>query len=229
MKRFGKILMLGICIGIVSVFIQNTFHIEKTTFLRSYWMIGIAVVLLAVLFNIGYNLVYLKKMNSAMQLLESCRPQEYVQTMERLLQKAKGKGLQKVLLLNLTAGYCDLKEYEKALEILENMSRTKLKGGLELVHHINLCMCYFYTGQIEKAMALYEKPKEGFPAYIKYPDAFTQYFFSLDILAAIAATDFTKAQELLKQAEEAWHNPRSQKLYAEMRNGLPELKKEILG
>lgn len=225
MKHYIKLILLGVCIGIVSMLIQHALHIEEDVFLHSYF----AIIILMVLFNIGYNLLYFKKMKHAIQLLESCKPQEYVETMEHLLKKAKGKGLQKILQLNLTAGYCDLKEYEKALEILESMDNSKLKGGLQLVHHINLCMCYFYTGQTEKAMALYQIPKENFAFYRKYPDGFTQYFFSLDILAAIVTKDLAKADTLLKQAKETWNDPRSQKMYGETMNTLLAQKKEEIG
>lgn len=229
MKHYIKLVLLGVCIGIVSMLIQHAFHIEEDVFLLGYWSIAITIILLVVLFHTGYHLLYFKKMKHAIQLLEACKPQEYIEAMEHLLQTAKGKELKKVLRLNLTAGYCDLKEYEKALQILESMDNGKLKGGLQLVHHLNLCICYFYTGQIEKAMTLYQIPKESFSIYRKHPDSFTQYFFSLDILAAIATKDLRKADTLLKQAEETWHDPRSQKMYTETRSLLLAQKKETNG
>ncbi len=227
MKRFIKIVLLGFCIGIISVVIQNMLHIDSDVFLRYYWIAAVVIVLLILVLNIGYNFFYFKKIKNAIKLLEMCKPQEYVEIMEQLLQKAKGKGLKNLLRLNLTAGYCDLKEYEKALAVLEDMNHIPLKNDLALVHHLNLCICYFYTGQTEKAMALYQKPKESFSSYVKHPDAFRQHFLSLDILAAIAERDFEKADKLLNQAEETWHDLRSQKLYAETRNTLYNMKKEI--
>ncbi|NBI66857.1 hypothetical protein D1646_08515 [Pseudoflavonifractor sp. 60] len=163
MKRLWKIIAIGVCIGLVSVVLQKALHIDRDVFLRWYWVTAAAVVLGAVLVNVVYNVFYQKKMQRLVPLLEAQKPREYIAGVEQLLKTAKGQNLRNILMMNLSAGYIDLKEFDKAIELLEGLSDRGLVGtAVKTVCRLNLCTCYFQTGQGEKALMLYRDSQSIF-------------------------------------------------------------------
>lgn len=157
MKRIMKIFIIGVCIGIVALLIQKSFHIDEDVFMRGYYIAAIVIVIGAVLFNILYNRYYFKKVRVLSEQLLEEKPQAYIEGMQALLKTAKGRYLQNTLRLNLTAGYMEQKRFEEAIEILEGLSEKQRKGAVvNVVYCINLFICYFETNQYEKATALYQ-------------------------------------------------------------------------
>jgi len=212
MKRIFNIIAIGIIIGILLVIVQTAFHIPKDIFLHYYWICGVSVVLVAVLFNCFYNLRYQLKMKNAAMLLENGKTNEYIQAVEALLKNAKGRYLKNFLTVNLSAGYCQLNEYEKAIERLESLLRVRLYGVLKMVHRLNLCGCYFYSHQSKKAIALYESSQKDFKPF-KKSKIYGGNIAVLDVFAAIEKGELIRANELLKYTCEAWDNPRLQDDY----------------
>ena len=163
MKRIWKIIVIGVCSGLVLVALQMALHIDRDVFLRWYWAAAAVVVLGAVLVNVGYNIFYQKRMQKLVPLLEAQKPREYIAGVEQLLKTAKGQSLRNILTMNLSAGYIDLKEFSKAIELLEGISDRRLVGtAVKTVCRLNLCTCYFQTGQGEKALMLYRDSQSIF-------------------------------------------------------------------
>ncbi|WP_320983336.1 hypothetical protein, partial [Enterocloster bolteae] len=156
MKRMGKIIIAGLCLGLPLLFVKIVFQIPDDLFWKYYLICGGIAVVGTAAFNLLYNRRYLKKMQAAVHLLESNRAEEYVTEVESMRRLAKGRFANCMLTINLSAGYCKLKQYDKAAELLESISDVKLSGDLELVHRLNLCLCYFYQKQTGRAMTLYE-------------------------------------------------------------------------
>lgn len=227
MKRILKVIGVGVIIGIMLVIVQIAFNIPKDIFLHYYWICGVAVVLVAVIFNYFYNLRYQKKMKDTAMLLENGKTKEYIQVVEVLLKNAKGRYLKKVLTVNLSAGYCRLNEYEKAIELLESLLRVRLYGVLKMVHRLNLCVCYFYSHQGKKAIALYESSQKDFKPF-KKSKLYGGNIAVLDVFAAIEKGELTRAQELLKSTREEWENPRLQDDYQYLEEILhPEQRQDL--
>ena len=112
-----------------------------------------------------------------------------------------------MLTINLSAGYCRLGQYDKAAELLEHLSNVKLSGVLKLVHCINLCYCYFYLKQTDRAMALYESSQGVFNPY-RNNKLYGGNIAVLDIFAAIGMKDYARAAELLQTAKSTWDESR---------------------
>lgn len=212
MKRILKIVAIGIIIGILLVIVQIVFRIPKDVFLHYYWICGVLVILGAVIFNLFYNLRYQKKMKDAAILLENGKAKEYIEAVEELLKNAKGRHLKNFLTVNLSAGYCDLKEYEKAIELLESLLSVRLNGVLKMVQRLNLCVCYFYSNQGEKGITLFESSQKDFKPFLK-SKLYGGNIAVLDIFVAIEKGEFIRAKELLKSARNDWDNPRLQDDY----------------
>ena len=88
MKRIWKIIVIGVCSGLVLVALQMALHIDRDVFLRWYWAAAAVVVLGAVLVNVGYTIFYQKRMQKLVPLLEAQKPREYIAGVEQLLKTA---------------------------------------------------------------------------------------------------------------------------------------------
>lgn len=226
MKRIWKIIVIGVCSGLVLVALQMALHIDRDVFLRWYWAAAAVVVLGAVLVNVGYNIFYQKRMQKLVPLLEAQKPREYIAGVEQLLKTAKGQSLRNILTMNLSAGYIDLKEFSKAIELLEGISDRRLVGtAVKTVCRLNLCTCYFQTGQGEKALALYRDSQSIFEAQRK-GGLYGGNIAIVDILAAVQKQEYSQAERLLDRARRTWDAPRFQEAFQEIEQVLTEIKKE---
>lgn len=216
MKRILKIIFIGIILGIFLVMIQNIFQIDEDTFLHIYWIFAVVFVVGAVCINVFYNLFYQQKMRKIAALLDAGKLNEYITEIEKLLQNAKGKNLRNILKLNLSAGYIEAKQYDIAINILEELSSQHLSGStIQMVHRLNLCMSYFYTAQYEKAMKLYQESQKIFHSH-RNSKVYGGNVIVVDILAEIQNEQFESAKKLLNTARKSWKNHRLQAAFQEL-------------
>lgn len=226
MKRKIKIIVLGFCLGLGLVAIQTILQIDKDVFMTGYWIAALIALTGVLLFNILYNVSYQRRMKQIAPLLEVGRPQEYIGGVERLLETAKGQNLRKILTMNLAAGYIDLKQFDKAIELLEGISDKKLVGtAVKTVYRLNLCTCYFQTAQGEKALALYHDSQKVFEPQ-RGGKLYGGNIAILDILAAIQGKEYDRAEALLDRARQTWPDTRFQSAFQEIANTLSEIEKE---
>jgi len=226
LKRVLKIVVIGICLGLILVFIQRAFHINKDAFIHGYWIIAPAIVIGAVLVNIIYNIFYQRKMRRIATLLDVGKPKEYIAEVEKLLQTAKGQNLRNILKLNLAAGYVDIKQFDIAINILEELSSKRLAGSaVKMIYRLNFCMSYFYAAQYEKAMELYNGSQSIFELY-RNDKTYGGNIAIVDILAAMKNGQYTQAERLLNMARETWNHPRLQDAFEELDNFLIERENE---
>lgn len=226
MKRILKIVALGVCIGLALVALQTALRIDRDVFLHWYWIIAAVAVAGAVLINVVYNIFYQQRMKKLIPLLEEQKPREYVAGVERLLQTAKGENLRKILKMNLAAGYIDLKQFDKAIELLEGMSEKGLAGSaVKTVYRLNLCTCYFQSGRGEKALELYRDSQKIFEPQ-RNGKLYGGNVAILDILAAVQSREYAQAEQLLDRARRTWSDPRFREAFQELESTLTEIKKE---
>lgn len=222
MKHFAKVIAAGVGLGVVLAVIQNGLQIEKNTFLRGYFIAGALIIAGIVLVNVLYHGRYRKEMQKAAVLLEEGKTGEYVAAVEELLRRARGKQLRNLLELNLSAGYCDLKQYDRAIALLEKLANERLSGVVKMVHRLNLCVCYFYTGQNAKAMEVYRDSQKDFAPFKKSP-AYGGNLAVLEMLADMERGETEQAAALLKEARETWNYPRLQEDYRKIEARLEEM------
>ena len=226
MKRIWKIIAIGVCAGLLLGVLKGALHIDEDVFMRWYWAGAAVVILGAVLVNVIYNICYQKRMKKLVPLLEAQKPREYIAGVEQLLKTAKGQSLRNILTMNLSAGYIDLKEFSKAIELLEGISDRRLVGtAVKTVCRLNLCTCYFQTGQGEKALALYRDSQSIFEAQRK-GGLYGGNIAIVDILAAVQKQEYSQAEQLLDRARRTWDAPRFQEAFQEIEQVLTEIKKE---
>ena len=211
-RRVGRTLAIGVALGISLGFITSVLDIDKDVFMKYYIVAAILIVLGVFLYNLLYIRKHNQEMNQAINLLNEGKTEEYMVRVSELERKVKGKALKNLMRLNLTAGYCDLKEYEKALEILESLRKEKLKGDVELVWRLNTCLCYFYTGRTKEAMQLYNESKAFFSAS-KKKGLHVPNIAILDMLAMIEDGRKKEARQYLEFAREKWPQMRLEEDY----------------
>ena len=211
-RRAGRTVAIGVALGISLGFITSVLDIDKDVFMKYYIVAAILIVLGVFLYNLLYIRKHNQEMNQAINLLNEGKTEEYMVRVSELERKVKGKALKNLMRLNLTAGYCDLKEYEKALEILETLRKEKLKGDVELVWRLNTCLCYFYTGRTKEAMQLYNESKAFFSAS-KKKGLHVPNIAILDMLAMIEDGRKKEARQYLDFAREKWPQMRLEEDY----------------
>lgn len=216
MKRFVRIIVLGICIGLVMVVIKESLKIGTGDFMRIYWLAAIGIIFGAVLINILYNLHYQQKVQEAIKLLEDGETHEYISALQKMLKTAKGQNLRNVLSLDLAAGYVEAKEFDMAIPMLEELLSKRLVGsGVKAVHRINLCMSYFDTEQYDKAVALYDESQKIFEQY-RNDKLFGANIAILDIFIAMQSKQYERAKTILHMAEKTYDAPRYKKAFCEV-------------
>ena len=211
-RRAGRTVAIGVALGISLGFITSVLDIDRDVFMKYYIVAAILIVLGVFLYNLLYIRKHNQEMNQAINLLNEGKTEEYMVRVSELERKVKGKALKNLMRLNLTAGYCDLKEYEKALEILETLRKEKLKGDVELVWRLNTCLCYFYTGRRKEAMQLYNESKALFSSS-KKKGLHVPNIAILDMLAMIEDGRKKEARQYLEFAREKWPQMRLEEDY----------------
>lgn len=226
MKRIFRIVVLGICFGLVLLIIQRGIQIDEEVFMHTYWIIAPAIVIGAVLVNVLYNISYQRKMRRIAPLLDTGHPKEYIAEVDKLLHTARGQSLRNILKINLAAGYIEIKQYEKSISLLENLASRWLPGSaVKMVCRLDLCMSYFYTGQYEKAMSLYNENQKVFEQY-RHDKTYGGNIAVIDILAAIRNGWYDQAEKLIDTAQRLWEEPRLQNAFQEIGKSLIDMKAE---
>ena len=216
MKRIGKVILFGVCLGLVLVLIQNSFQIPEDVFMQGYWIGAIVVVLGALAINIFYNLYYTAKMKKLLPLLFGGEPRRSIEGMEALIKTAKGKTLRSTLELNLAAGYMEEKDYGTAISLLEAVEPRQLRvDSARVVRAINLCESYFLAGQREKAQTLYDSSRPLF-AKFRTGKAYGGSIAIVDVLEEISRGEFDRAKALLDKAKSTYKEAYLQKAYEEI-------------
>lgn len=167
--------------------------------------------------NFCYNYRYSKKMDALLPLLKQGDTEKYITEVELLRRKARGRFANHLLTINASGAYCRCKRYDKAVHLLEGLPAEALSGVFKLVYCINLCLCYFYQNQTDKAMALYESSQSIFHNY-RNSKSYGGNIAVLDIHAAIGRRDSARAAEMLQKAKAVWNDDRFSDDYAELEN-----------
>lgn len=216
MKRIGKVVLFGVCLGLVLVLIQNSFQIPEDVFMQGYWIAAIVVVLGALVINISYNLYYMGRVKKLLTLLYAGDSRGYIEGMEALRKTAKGKTLRSTLEMNLAAGYMEEKDYGTAISILEAVDPKQLRvDSARVVRAINLCESYFLAGQTEKAQTLYDSSRPLFTKF-RTGKAYGGNIAIVNVLEEISRGEFDQAKILLDKAKSTYQEPYLQKAYEEI-------------
>ncbi|MGL4790072.1 MAG: hypothetical protein ACRCW1_01580 [Anaerotignaceae bacterium] len=201
---FLMVIIQCILVGIIKALVD----IPDNVFWKTYYAVGMFVVLCAIIFNGCYHIKYEKKMQAAIKILDE-NPEEYINIVSDLLEKSKSRYLHTLFTINLSVGYSDMKDYKKAISLLESVSSLRMLGFLKMIHKLNLCCNYYYDGQEEKAKEIYEKNLKVFIPYRK-ASPYSGNIAVLDIFINLINREYDLAEENFSIAKRKWTNPRLQ-------------------
>lgn len=206
MKRILKPIALGVLLGFVLLAIQSIFDIPNHVFNKIVIIAFVAVIIISIVVNVIFVQKYQRRVHKQIKLLESGKQKEALFDMEQMLetaQRKKMKNVERICRLNMTAALCDLKDYSRALKILEDMDTSELKGQEEFVYDLNLCACYFYLEKNEEGLDVYDRSYTVFQKFKDNP-VYGGYVAVVTIWAMLALGEYDQAEYMLSKAKEKW-------------------------
>ncbi len=213
MKRYLVILGGATAFGLLVAFITSSLEIPTDVVMQHYWRWGIVVIVLAAILNWLYFMHYARQIRAALPLLEEGNATAYIERLRPLYEKAKGRHLKQLLALNLSAGYADRKEYERAIAYLQSMEGARLPRAFRMVYALNMSMLHFQVGREAEGLGYYHAQSKALAA-ARNDKNLAPHVAILDILACIAEGKTQEAHRLLQEAKSKHSAPRLEEDYA---------------
>ena len=138
-------------------------------------------------------------------LLHQRDADRYITEITALLEGKKSPQIRSVLKLNLSAAYCEKKEYEKAKELLLQIKPRKLAGTNRLIYWADLAYVYFYLQENQNAISIMDQQKVPF-SKLSDNGYVGGLLAILSIFRKLAENDNIGARQLLDQSRAKWEN-----------------------
>jgi len=188
MKRFLSILVIGIVYASIILVCEIGLGLNGRQIFVIYIVSSLIFFVGAILFNLIYNVVYIKKIQKLLLLFDEGKFDECIDK----LNMAK---------LNMAFAFMKKKDYGEAKYIFECFGSSLEKmPEVEMARRLNLCFCCFYLKKYEKAQELYTESKPFFDKY-RETDDYYEYFILLDMFMYVVFNkDTTEARKRLHEA-----------------------------
>lgn len=197
MKHCLKVIFAGVVLGIALLVLTKFLQIDEKVLLRIYWKLGLALILLVAIINSGYYFYKLRQLKPVMALYEAGEYKTFVEEMEELISGTRNRYLQNIMKLNLGAGYLDLNQPERLVDLYESMDVKYLKNkNLKLVHRLNLAIAYFKLGDHPAFKRIFKANEDFFARYEDH-DAYGESVSQLYLMEEISEGHFDRAREKL--------------------------------
>ena len=220
LKYIGFGFLIGIGITIVLSIISKTTNIDLDHLTNVVLVIATLVVLFTLIYNYLYTRKYRKRVMYQLELLNKHEPELALKDMQDLYQlliKKHSKYYVNIVKLNMSAAYCDMKQYAEALALLLELSETELSGQCDFIYRLNLCACYFYLGKKKEALYCYTLNKRIFDKYHNHK-LYGGNVAVVEIFALLAEKEYKQAEKLYQETKSKWNNPRLEDDYANIEN-----------
>ena len=155
----------------------------------------------AILFNLIYNVVYIKKIQKLLSLFDEGNFDECIDKLNAIEKTTKSRHVKNMAKLNMAFAFMKKKDYGEAKYIFESFKSSLEKmPEVEMARRLNLCFCCFYLKKYERAQELYTESKPFFDKY-RETDYYYEYFILLDMfMYVIFNKDITEARKRLHEA-----------------------------
>ena len=168
------------------------------------WLVSIAVV------SIAIDLLWYRAFNQQLKalrpiLLEERDPDRYIQEISALLEGKKSPHLRGVLLINLSAAYCEKQEYDTAKALLLQIDPKKLSSVNRLIYWAVLAYVQFYLREDKQACTILNQHEKAFAKFAESPQL-GGILAILDIFKKLYADDKAGAKARLEIARPKWEN-----------------------
>lgn len=222
MKHSLKVILAGVVLGIALLVLTNVLHIDERVFLSVYWKLGLALILLVVIMNTGYYFYKLRQLKPVMALYEGGDYKKFVDELENLISGTRNKYLQNIMKLNLGAGYLDLNQPAKLVDLYESMDVNYLKNkNLKLVYRLNLAIAYFKLEDLPSFDRIF-KANEAFFASFEAHATYGESVGQLYLMEEISEGHFDRARERLTTLRGNSKKPKMMNTYNQLEGILIE-------
>lgn len=201
MKRFLSILVIGIVYASILLVCEIGLGLNGRQVFVIYIVSSVIFFVGAILFNLIYNVVYIKKIQKLLVLFDEGKFDECIDKLNAIEKTAKSKYIKNMAKLNMAYTFMKKKDYGEAKYILESFGSSLEKiPEVEMTIRLNLCFCCFYLKKYEKAQELYTESKPFFDKY-RETDDYYEYFILLDMFMYVVFNkDSTEARKRLHEA-----------------------------
>ena len=201
MKRFLSILVIGIVYASILLVCEIGLGLNGRQVFVIYIVSSVIFFVGAILFNLIYNIVYIKKIQKLLVLFDEGKFDECIDKLNDIEKNTKSKHIKKMAKLNMAYTFRKKKDYGEAKYIFENFGSSLEKmPEVEMTIRLNLCLCCFYLKKYERAQELYTESKPFFDKY-RETDDYYEYFILLDMfMYVIFNKDITEARKRLHEA-----------------------------
>lgn len=206
--RIGRILAIGIPLGIVCGVFKSFFQISNEVFWNYYIVIGIAIIIFSVLINVVYQVRFSNQLKALINVfLKDEDADHFIAENQKLLAKTKMKFHRALIFINLSAGYSDKEDFITAKQMLLQVPEKHLRGINKIVYYISLAYIHFRLLDIQEAlelMKLWDKQLSDLQGHKKLGG----HIATLKIFALIYTDQLDQARLLLSTSKEKWTDPR---------------------
>ena len=201
MKRFLSILVMGIVYASILLVCEIGLGLNGRQIFVIYIVSAVIIFVGAILFNLIYNVVYIKKINKLVSLFDEGKFDECIDKLNAMEKTTKSKHIKNMAKLNMACAFMKKKDYVEAKYIFESFGSSLEKmPEVEMTRRLNLCLCYFHLKKYEKAQELYIDSKPFFDKY-RETDDYYEYFILLDVFMYVVFNkDATEARKRLHEA-----------------------------
>lgn len=222
MKHSLKVILAGVVLGIALLVLTKFLHIDEKAFLSVYWKLGLALILLVAIVNTGYYFYKLRQLKPVMALYEGGDYKKFVDELENLISGTRNKYLQNIMKLNLGAGYLDLNQPAKLVDLYESMDVNYLKNkNLKLVYRLNLAIVYFKLQDLPSFDRIF-KANEAFFASFEAHATYGESVGQLYLMEEISEGHFGRARERLNTLRGNSKKPKMMNTYNQLEGILNE-------
>lgn len=200
MKRFLSILVMGIVYASILLVCEIGLGLNGRQIFVIYIVSAVIIFVGAILFNLIYNVVYIKKINKLVSLFDEGKFDECIDKLNAMEKTTKSKHIKNMAKLNMACAFMKKKDYVEAKYIFESFGSSLEKmPEVEMTRRLNLCLCYFHLKKYEKAQELYIDSKPFFDKY-RETDDYYEYFILLDVFMYVVFNkDATEARKRLHE------------------------------
>lgn len=196
----GTVLLLAFCFS-------TKVSVPVTLRYLLIWCVLLLVIALPVYF-VPFGIAG-KKLDALMPILvDEADPDRYITELTALLENTKSGMAFQVGLVNLASAYCDKRDFQKALDILNEVRPSSLSMANKTVYQAVRALALFYLGKDEEAVKIVLKNGKTFQQdyRLKNLGAIPSI---LAVFYNLAKHNRKEAREIYAQARKKWYSPRT--------------------
>lgn len=199
---WGGIIAASLVFSLVLQFLGLEGHSRAISL--TLWLLAMVVIYMVFAMRAGRKTV--AKIQEANRIFtEEHDTDRYIQALTELLDTEEDSQAQQVLRINLTAAYCDKREYEKARATLQALNPKKLNPQNRAFFWVNMALTNFYLGDEEEGMRIVELQKKAFDQMRTAKQTGPALAF-IEIFELLHRGLVEDAQALLETARATWEN-----------------------